>query len=171
MLSQTAYRLARWHPIILTTILMAGLVVQMGAAGMDLSPLARGVLLLTPLAPMCVWLWAVFHVSKPGPEAPVSDQRGWIFAMPPSVAFVAGVAGWSTNNSPAAFAVFLSLFVGIFWAARTLENVDAPTGSATVGRILATVILMYLAPLGAWVLRPKILRVAARSQGSHPSSD
>jgi hypothetical protein len=171
MLSQTAHRIARWHPIILTTILIAGLVVQIGAAGLNPSPLARGVLLLTPLGPICVWLWAIFHVSKLGSEAPVSNQREWIFALPPLIAFAAGVADWSTNNSPAAFAVFLSLFVGISWTAKTLENVDAPTGNVTVGRMLATAILMYLAPIGAWVLRPKILRVAARSQVAPPPSN
>ncbi len=169
MLSQTAHRIARWHPIILTTILIAGLFVQMGAAGLHLSPLARGVLLLTPLGPMCVWLWAVFHVSNLGLEAPIANQQGWVFALPPLIAFAAGMAGWSTKNSPAAFAVFLSLFVGISWAAKTLEKVDTPTGNATIGRILATAVLMYLAPIGVWVLRPKILRVAARSQGSYPS--
>jgi hypothetical protein len=171
MLSQTAHQIARLHPIILTTILIAGLVVQMGTTGLSLSPLARGVLMLTPLGPMCVWLWAIFHVSKLGSVAPVSNQREWVFILPPLIAFAGGLAGWSTHNSPAAFAIFLSLFVGISWTAKTLENVDAPTGKATIGRMIATAILMYFAPIGAWVLRPKILRVAARSQGSHPPSN
>ena len=86
--------------------------------------------------------------------------------MPPVVAFAAGFAGWSTNNSPAAFAIFASLFVGLSRAAKTLENVDATNGNASVGRMLTTALLMYLAPFGVWVLRPKILRVAARPDGT-----
>jgi len=55
--------------------------------------------------------------------------------------------------------------VGLSLSAKTLENVDAANGSPSVGRLLATALLMYLAPIGMWMLRPKILRVAARSGG------
>ena len=160
-----AQRVVRWHPVILTLVLLAGLLAQLSVSGLDLPPFARGVLMLFPLGPMCLWLWAVFSVARCTSLNAPSGYWEWVFALPPAIALCAGLAGWSTNNSPAAFAVFMSLFVGLSLSAKTLENVDAPGGSASVGRMLATALLMYLAPIGMWVLRPKILRVAARSSG------
>lgn len=166
MPSDIAHRIARWHPIILTAVFLVGTLAQLSVFSLTLSPLARGILMLTPLGPMCIWLWAVFRVARRASETPIPSHREWVFAIPPVIAFAAGFAGWSTNNSPAAFAIFLSLFVGLSWAAKTLENVDAANGNASIGRMLATALLMYLAPLGVWVLRPKILRVAARTEGT-----
>lgn len=169
MPTRIAHQLAGWHPIILTAVLLAGLVAQLGASGLTLSPLARGVFTAAPLVVMCVWQWSVFHVSRRISVRASSGYRDWLYALPPAIALVAGTAGWSTNNSPAAFAVFVSLFVGIIQAARTLENVDAANGNASAGRMLATVLLMYLAPFGLWILHPKILRVAARSEAMSPA--
>ena len=166
MPTDIAQWIARWHPIILTAAFLAGALAQLAFAGVTLPPMARGVLMLTSIGPLCLWLWAVFRVSRRASATAISGRWEWVFAIPPVVAFAAGFAGWSTNNSPAAFAIFASLFVGLSRAAKTLENVDATNGNASVGRMLTTALLMYLAPLGVWVLRPKILRVAARPDGT-----
>ncbi len=166
MPTRIAQRIVRWHPFILTAVLLAGLIAQLSASDLTIPPLARGLLMLTPLGPTCVWLWAVFHVARRASPVAISAHWDWVFAFPPVISLAAGLAGWSTHNSPAASAVFLSLFVGLSLSARTLENVDAANGSASVGRLLATALLMYAAPIGMWVLRPKILRVAERSRGT-----
>jgi type VI protein secretion system component VasK len=61
------------------------------------------------------------------------------------------------------FAFFVALFVAIWFAAQALENADAPGGHASIGRILGTILLMYFAPIGVWVLRLKIRRVEAKT--------
>ena len=157
-----ARRIILWHPGVLTAVFVFSLVAQLGGSGMQLPPAANGILLSLPIAAMCGWLWAIFHVSRHASVVAMSSYKEWVFAIPPIVALMAGLAGWSTDNSPAAFAMFLSLFVGLFWTAGTLENVDAPTGSASIGRILGTGLLMYLAPIGVWVLHTKIVRVASK---------
>lgn len=165
MSTDIAQRVVRWHPVILTLVLLAGLAAQLSVLNSDLPPSARGLLMLFPPGPVCLWLWAVFSVARRASLNAHSAYWEWVFAFPPAISLCAGLAGWSTNNSPAAFAVFLSLFVGLSLSAKTLENVDAPGGSASVGRMLATALLMYFAPIGMWVLHSKILRVAARSNG------
>ena len=64
------------------------------------------------------------------------------------------------GNSPVAFAIFAALFVGLTMSAKTLEKADAPDGNPSVGRMLATFLLMYFAPIGVWVLRSKIIRAS-----------
>ena len=161
-----AQRVVRWHPAILTVVLLAGLLVQLSVSGLTLPPLARGILMLTPLGPMCLWLWAVFYVARRASVTVISGHWDWVFVLPPAIAFAAGIAGWSTNNSPAATMIFLSLFVGLSLSGKTLENVAAADGNAPVGRMLATVLLMYFAPIGIWLLRSKILRVAAQANAT-----
>lgn len=170
MPTDTAQRIARWHPIILTAVFLAGALAQVAYSGVTLPPLARGVLMLTAIGPLCIWLWAVFRVSRRASLTAISSRWEFVFAIPSVAAFAAGVAGWSTHNSPSAFAIFLSLFVALSLAAKTLENVDAANGHASVGRMLTTALLMYLAPFGVWVLHPKILRVAGGVDGT-PSPD
>lgn len=162
MLTDIARRIARWHPIVLTLAFVAGAFLEVASLGLTPPPLARGVLMLTSIGPLCVWLWAIFHVSRQASSAATSSYSEWVFALPPAVAFAAGVAEWSTHNSPAALAIFLGLFVALSQAAKRLENADAPDGNASVGRMLTTALLMFLAPFGVWVLYPKVLRVAAR---------
>lgn len=166
MPTDIAQRVVRWHPIVLTGVLLAGLIAQLSVSDLAVRPLAKGVLMLTPVGPMCLWLWAVFSVASRASPTVISGSWDWVFALPPAIAVSAGLAGWSTHNSLAASAVFLSLFVALSLSAKTLENVDAVSGNASVGRLLATALLMYLAPIGMWVLHAKILRVAARSRGT-----
>ena len=161
-------RVVRWHPAILTMVLLAGLVAQLSVSGMTLSPIARGVLMLFPLGPMCLWLWAVFNVARRASPATISGRWDWVYALPVAVSFAAGIAGWPTENSLAATVVFLSLFVGLSLSAKTFENVAAPNGNAPVGRILMTALLMYMAPVGLWLLHARILRVAARANPGLP---
>ena len=166
MPTDVAQRIVRWNPFLLTAVLLAGLIAQFSVPGVEAPPLTRALVMLTALGPMCVWLWAVFCVARRASPIAISGNWDWVFVLPPVISLVAGLSGWSTYNSPAASAIFLSLFVGLSLSAKTLENVDAVNGSASVGRLLATALLLYVAPVGMWVLRAKILRVAARSRGT-----
>jgi len=158
-----AKQIAKSPPGALTALLLVSVVAQMIASGVALPPVARGALISLPIGLICGWLWAVFNVSRHASLTPISPYWDWIFAVPPAVALAAGLAGWSTQNSPAAFAIFLALFVGLSLAAKTLERVDAANDAPSIGRMLGTAVLMYFAPVGVWVLRGKILRVTARS--------
>ena len=160
-----AKHIARWHPGVLTTLMLVSFVAQMIASGVAVPPVARGVLISLPIGLICGWLWAVFNVSRHASLTPISPYWDSIFAIPPAVALAAGLTGWSTQNSPASFAIFLALFIGLSLAAKTLERVDAANGAPSVGRMLGTAALMYFAPVGVWVLRAKILRVTSRSDG------
>ena len=166
MPTDIAQRIVRWNPFLLTAVLFAGLIAQLSVPGVEAPPLTRALTMLAALGPMCVWLWAVFCVARLASPTVISAYWDWVFVLPPVISLAAGLSGWSTDNSPAATAIFLSLFVGLSLSAKTLENVDAVNGSASVGRLLGTALLMYLAPVGMWVLRPKILRVAAQSRGT-----
>lgn len=162
-MSGISRRTARAHPAILTAVLLISWFLQSVASSMAVPPLARGLLISIPLGAMCFWYWAVFAVaraSKPDGKVP---QWAWLFAVPPLLVLIVGFAGWSMNNSPAAFVFFVALFVAIWFAAQALENADAPGGPASIGRILGTILLMYFAPIGVWVLRLKIRRVEAKT--------
>lgn len=163
MPAEIAQRVARWHPAILTSAIVFAFLAQGSWSGAALPPVLRGVLVSLPLAATCGWLWAIFQVSRRASLTPLSPYRAWVFAVPPAVAFAAGFENWPTDSSPASAAIFLSLLVGLIWAAQALENVDAANGAAPLGRILGTLLLMFLAPVGVWVLHLKILRVASRS--------
>jgi hypothetical protein len=171
MATGLAQRIVGLHPIVLTTVVVAVALAQLVILGSNVSALARGTFMLAFLGPMCIWLWAVFHTAGRASSKVVSSFWEWVFAASPAMAFTAGVAGWSTHNSPAAYAIFLSLFIGLAMAAKTLESADAANGSASIGRMLVTALLMYLFPIGVWVLRPKVLRVAQRANGATPVTD
>ena len=153
-----ARQVARGHPAVLTLVLIVLFAAQIVTSSGTMSPLLRGALMAFPLGAMCGWWWAVLVVARDG-----VGRWDWVFVMPPLLALIAGFAGWPTVNSPVAFAIFFAVFVALTMAAKTLEKADAPDGDPSVGRMLATFLLMYLAPLGVWVLHSKIIRVADRS--------
>lgn len=163
MTLKIAQTVARGHPAILTVALLICFAAQLGMAVGTVAPLARGVLMAAPIGVMCLWWWASLVVARNGSNQASSGRWDWLFIMPPLIALISGLAAWSTQNSPAAFAIFASVFVVLTMAAKALEKADAPDGNPSVGRMLATFLLMYLAPIGVWVLRSKIIRVAERS--------
>ena len=65
------------------------------------------------------------------------------------------------NNSPAAFAFFGALFFALWLSASAVEKAVAGSARAGVWRVIATTLLMYLAIVGAWVLRERIRRAVA----------
>lgn len=158
-----AHRIATWHPRVLTTALLLAFLAQAVGSDLSLTTGMRGVLLALPIGAMCAWLWALFHLARRASPDPKSPHWEWVFVIPPAVALAAGLADWSTRNSPAAVTIFLGLFVSLSLAAKTLEKVDAAAGNPSVGRMLGTALLMHFAALGVWVLRPRILRMASRS--------
>lgn len=162
MMFGIARQVARGHPAVLTLVLIVFFAAQIVASGWTMSPLLKGALMALPIGAMCGWWWAVLVVARGGVEQPSSGRWDWVFVTPPILALVAGLAGWPTENSPVAFAIFFAIFVALTMSAKTLEKADAPDGDPSVGRMLATFLLMYLAPLGVWVLRSKIIRVAER---------
>lgn len=157
-----AKQIARWHPGVLTALLLVSVVAQMIASGVALQPVARGALISLPIGVICGWLWAVFNVSRHASRTPISPYWDWIFVIPPAIALAAGLAGWSTQNGPAAFVIFLALFIGLSLAAKTLERGVAINGDPSVGRMLGTAVLMYFAVVGVWALRAKILRLTSQ---------
>ena len=160
MPTDLALRIVRWHPIVLTTLFVTGALAQVAFAETTPPPLVRAILMLIPVGLICVWLWAIYRVASLASATPPRRGWDWIYVVPPIIAVVTGLAGGSLNNTPSAFAMFVSLFVGLSRAAKTLENVSDKNGSAPIGQMLLTALLMYVAPLGVWVLRSKILRVA-----------
>lgn len=153
-----ARRVARGHPAVLTLVLIFFFAAQIIGSSGTTSPILLGAIMALPLGAMCGWWWAVLVVARGG-----VDRWDGVFIVPPLLALIAALSGWPTVNSPVAFAIFLAIFVALTMAAKTLEKADAPDGDPPVGRMLATFLLMYLAPVGVWVLRSKILRVADRS--------
>jgi len=160
MMFQVARQVARGHPAALTVVLLVCFAAQFALTSPTAPPIAKGALMAAPIGVMCCWWWAVLVVARNGVREPGSNRWDWLFVVPPLLALTAGVSGWPTENSPVAFAIFAALFVGLTMSAKTLEKADAPDGNPSVGRMLATFLLMYFAPIGAWVLRSKIIRAS-----------
>lgn len=163
MTLKIAQRLARGHPAILTIVLLICFATQFVMASETVTPIATGALRAAPIGMMCCWWWAVFVVARASVQQTSSGRWDWLFLMPSLLAFIAGIADWPTVNSPAAFAIFAALFVALTMSAKALEKADALDGNPSVGRILATFLLMYFGVIGVWVLRSKISRVADRT--------
>ena len=163
MTFKIARQVARGHPAGLTVVLLVCIAAQFAMTKATVAPLAKGALTAIPIGAMSCWWWAVLVVARNGVRQPSSNRWDWLFVVPPLLALIAGLAGWPTENSPVAFAIFAALFVGLTMSAKTLEKADAPDGNPSVGRMLATFLLMYFAPIGVWVLRSKIIRVSERS--------
>lgn len=163
-MSAAAKRVATTHPFIILAAIMGGFLVSALVQSASLPPILRGILFASPFIAICGWLWAVFHISNGVLPDSKSSHWGWACAVPPVVTFMAGAAGWSTTNSPPAFAFFISFFVSIWLAARALEKANDPDLSPSVGRVMGTAVLMYFTPVGVWVLRNKVSRVAERFQ-------
>ena len=166
MTTKFARKVARGHPAALTVVLLVCFAAQVALTSSPVSPVAKGALMAAPLGAMCCWWWAVLVVAREGVRESRSNRWDWLFVVPPLLALTAGVAGWPTEDSPVAFAIFAALFVGLTMSAKTLEKADAQDGNPSVGRMLATFLLMYVAPIGVWVLRSKIIRVSKQSPWS-----
>lgn len=156
-------RIVRAPPIVLTGLVLGGFIGGALASIWFDSPVARGVLMAFPLAIMCGWLWAICQVARPAVTDTMRLGASGIFIAPPLIALVAGLASWSTNNSPAAFAIFGFLFVGLWLSGSALERADRAPERAPIGPMLGNALLMYFSFVGVWVLRAKILRVADRA--------
>jgi hypothetical protein len=152
------------HPAIISAAIIIGFATPLFVEPLPLHFLLKGALYVFPFVAMCSWIWAVFDVANRALPRPRSPHWGWLCAAPPAITYVAGSAGWSTNNSPSAFAFFISLFVAITLAAKALEKAHDPDGNPSVGRMLGTALLMYFAPVGVFALRGRVLRVASRSR-------
>jgi len=164
MTLKIAQRIARGHPVVLTVVLLICFAVQFAVAVETVTPIARGILMAAPIGAMCLWWWAILVVARNSSGQPGSGRWDWLFAMPPLLALIAGLAAWSTENSPTAYALFALIFILLTMSAKALEKADASNGDPSVGRMLATFLLMYLSPVGVWVLRPKINRVTERTR-------
>ena len=155
-------RVARAHPVVLTSVLVVSALAQLTASGLTVSPLVRALLATAPIAAVSFWFAAVFVVANASNGKSYSPFRAWMFAGPPIIAFVAAFAGLPTKNSPASLAFFALWFVVLWLAAQALENADAPGRHAPVGRIAVTMVLMFVSVIGVWALSRKIRRVDAR---------
>jgi hypothetical protein len=164
MTFKIARQIACVNPAALTAVLlMLGIAAPVMATSGMATPLVSSALTALLIGAMCTWWWAVLLVARNGLPHPHSGRWDWLFATPPLLVLTAGLANWPTVNSPAALAIFSTIFVVLTMSAKTLEKADAPDGDPSVGRMLATVVLMYVAPVGVWILHAKIKRIADRS--------
>lgn len=119
--------------------------------------------MVIPFGVLCFWYWAVFAVAREARSDVVRDRPGWLFVAPPAFILIIGIAGWPTNNSPAAFAFFAILGVVLWFTAQALNKADSASGEASIWSILGAMVLLYVALLGVWGLAPRIRRVEART--------
>lgn len=158
-LKEFATRIALLHPAFVTLGLLAGLIIW-PLAWISPDPLIRALGGMPYVGFLCAWSWSVFLASAgPGDRTALWAQATYI--APPLIIFVAVTAGWSMNNSPAAFAFFGALFFALWLSASAVEKAVAGSARAGVWRVIATTLLMYLAIVGAWVLRERIRRAVA----------
>ena len=116
---------------------------------------------LVLIALICGWAWAVYTISTAkAAQDGLPRWTPWIFLAPPVLAVIAEIASLPTSNSPVALLIFGTLFLGLWRAAQALEYADPQGKPVTVGRILATMLLMFFAIVGFWWLRHRIVRVA-----------
>ena len=162
-MAEISRRVARAHPAFLTALFVAGLVMQMVLSGTTAPPPVRGLVTVLPIAAACLWYWSVFVVSKTAKSRAPMPPWTWLFAVPPIIPLVAVLAGWWMNNSPVALVFFVVFFTVLWFAAQALESADALTRHASAGRMAVTMVLMFCALIGVWILGPKIRRVAGMS--------
>ncbi|AYV46645.1 hypothetical protein CFHF_21895 [Caulobacter flavus] len=156
-----ARRIALLHPAVVTLVMVIAAVAPGPLAVLAPSPLVLGLGMALLLTLTCIWPWAIYVVSAARlPSSPA--HAPWLFAAPPILGFIAKAAGLSTQNSPMAFLILGTLGLGLWLAAQALEQADpAKTTPPTTGRIATTMLLLMLPIIGAWMLRIRILRVAA----------
>lgn len=158
---EIARRTARTHPALLTIAFLAGGFASLSAQyAPDITPLMRGALLCVSTAITSFWHWAIYTMAQ-AVTGPAPARWSWLFAAPPVFAFFAGVAEWPTYNSPAAITYLGLYFLSAWCAAQALENADAASRIAPVGRIATSAGLMWVAYIGVWKLWVTIRRVEA----------
>ncbi len=157
MLQTFAERLARAHPGYFTAAYLGAFGAQVLAMTNPVLPTLYGLALAGPFVLICLWAWAIYNVCTPRPKA---VAVAGIFASAPLLVLVAGVAGWSTNNSPTALMIFGLLFLTLWLSASSLEDRDQSNGRGALGPKLLTTLLLYFGVVGIWVLHPRIARIA-----------
>lgn len=158
-----ARRIALLHPALVSIVMLVASLAQRVVAMTTPSPLVHGIWATLSTAIFCGWPWAIYQVSaaRLGPDA-APAWTPWIFAAPPILGFVAIAAGLPTDNSPMAILILGAMLFGAGRAAQALERADpARTAPPPPGRIPATLLLLMFSIVGAWVLRARIVRVAA----------
>lgn len=157
MLQTFAHRVVRAHPGYFTAAFVGTVVAQALAMTNPVGPAIYGLALAGPIALVCLWAWAIYSVCTPRLKDTIVAG---IFASAPLLALVAGVAGWSTNNSPTALMIFGLLFLALWLSASSLEDHYLSNGRNSLGHKLLTTLLLYFGVIGVWVLHPRIARIA-----------
>lgn len=163
-----ARRIALLHPGLVTaTLILTSLAPQIATASRSpsLSSLDVAVWAAVVLTPMSGWAWAVYATAnaRRGPDG-APAWTPWLFAAAPLLAFIVKIFTPVYGKSPIEFLIMGVLALGLWRAAEALEQADpAKAGPPTTGRILATMALLFFSPVGCWVLRQKIVRVAQLS--------
>ena len=156
-----ARRIALLHPAALTSI---GILASISSFVAPLeSQFASSFIVLSMI---CGWAWGIYGISiEKTPQENHPRWTSWIFLAPPLLAIIAEIFHLPTTNSPEALIFFATLFFGLWRAAQALEYADPQAKPVTVWRILGTMAWMLFTLVGAWRLRPKILRVSNSSPG------
>ena len=158
-------RIARAHPALLfAAFILSWCVGYLGLLSGIEAP-HRTVFLAIPVGVMCLWCWSVFEVSREARPDVVGSRPAWLFALPPAATLIIGIAGWPTNNSPAAFAFFAILLCVLWIAAQALEKADADGGAPSAWGVLGVMLMLYITVFGVWGVAPRTRRVEARIAG------
>jgi len=109
------------------------------------------------------WLWSIYIVSTAAlADAPPRWIR-WTFFTPPLLdAFTPFFLGTPANGA-LGLLVMTTFGFCLFQTVGALEAADPGPKPASTGRILSILLVCFFMPVGVWVLRQRLLRVAART--------
>ena len=158
-----ARRVALVPPAALSVLMLAGVFWPLFPHDPVFKRLIVAVGVMLVAFPLCGWTWAVYVVASCRKNRPSTfNPRRWIFILPPLIGVGGALAGLPLQNSPTAALFFLTLLIALWSAAKALEEVD---GKPPISAIYETAMLMFFTPIGAWVLRPTVLRAVDLGSG------
>ncbi len=160
MIGRVARHIASLHPGLyaLGFVFVGMAPVAIGYAGHDVPAWLPGAYVVVLSALMCGWWWSINWISRKERSLLGSSGDALLYAGPSFVGLISHLAGWSMNNSAAALAFFGLMFAAIWTTARAMTRAE---GRDDAGTTISTCILLYLAPLGAWLLRRRIQGILA----------
>ena len=161
---------ARLHPVVITvaSLVTVGLLGVFTVASEDPAPYRAVVALFSFLAFLAlgVWLRAIYRVGIAASGRKVFISGDWFFFIP---AFALAINKLTSVNASSMFEqsiAAISVFVGgisyIFcaWkAAEEFEHGDRVGRVATTFSVFGTFIALFYVFIGAWILRPRIMRL------------
>jgi hypothetical protein len=111
------------------------------------------------------WLWSIYRVSTAAANEPVRPPWiEWMFAAPPLLSALNAFSAYSSGGTTTLSLLLLGTLVFCLGqTAGALEAADPGKKPASWGRVLGAALLCFCLPVGVWVLRERLLRVASRT--------